>query len=242
MRFMNRSAIHPDRVNRISQIANFEPRDPGCCGILKLPQFAVAMLCLGLAGCASERIAEPLGNGYEQVAHPTRASLNAPETTRLSLEYRQPDGRIILVWPSLYGVNEVIKGDLVIFVGDLAYLHPDADDPRGSKPRLFAVRAPALPLDITDAVLQRWAKVSGKNVALAAQMLSLVIPAEKDGRLELHLVFAADEKDWPDAVVQADWNLVSEIMRDVKEKGAVHKDARWGTRYMEKEIQPDVEK
>ena len=75
---------------------------------------------------------------------------------------------------------------------------PDPDDPRGTKPRLFAVRSPALPLDITDAVLWRWSKASGKDFAKAVQLFSLVTPAEKDGRLELQLEFLTEEKDWPD--------------------------------------------
>ena len=34
--------------------------------------------------------------------------------------------------------------------------------------------------------------------------------------------------------VQLDWNQVSDIMREVKEKGTVHKDLRWGTPYLAK--------
>jgi hypothetical protein len=195
---------------------------------------SLAVLGLGLTGCATRRIADPLGGGYEQVAHPGRASRNAPETTRLSLEYRKADGKTILVWPSLYGVNEVIKGDLVVFVGDKAYVHPDSDDPRGSTPRLFAARSPDLPLDITDEVLWRWSKASGKDFTQAMQLFSLASPAEKNGRLELHLMFANDDTDWPDTVIQLDWNQVSDIMREVKEKGARHQDVRWHTPYIEK--------
>ena len=197
---------------------------------------ASAVLCLGLAGCASQRVVEPLSNGYEQVAHLTRTSLKAPENMRISLEYRQPGGKSILVWPSLYGVNEVIKGDLIIFVGDRAYRHPGSDDPRGSAPRLFAARAPGMPLDITDEILWRWSKASGKDFAQTVQQFSLASPVEKDGQLELHLVFVSYDRDWPDTVIQLDWNHVSEILREVQAKGMVHKDARWGTPYLEKEF------
>jgi hypothetical protein len=200
------------------------------------------VLCIGLAGCASERIVEPLGDGYEQVAHPTRASLNQPETMRIALEYQRPDGKSILVWPSLYGVNEVVKGNLVIFVGDRTYLHPDSDDPKGSTPRLFAAKAPDMPLDITDEILWRWAKDSGKEFTRTLQMVSLVAPAEKNGQLEFHLMFANDDKDWPDTVMPSDWSQVADIMREVKEKGAVHKDARWGTPYLAKEFHPEMQK
>jgi hypothetical protein len=197
--------------------------------------FLLAMLCLGLTGCSSPRPVAPLGNGYEEVPHPTRTSASEPGTTRISLQYRKPDGRTTLIWSSLYGVGEVIKGDMAIFVGDKAYVSPDPDDPRGIKPRLFAVRSPALPLDITDEVLWRWSKASGKDFTKAVQLFSMVTPAEKNGQLELHLEFWTEEKDWPDtSTLQLDWNQVSDIMRDVKEKGVLRKDPRWDTPYIEK--------
>ncbi len=195
---------------------------------------SLAMLCIGLAGCASPRIAKPLGNGFELVAHPTRATRNAPELTRISLEYRKPDAKPIVIWPVLYGVNEVVTGDLVVFVGDRAYVHPDSDDPRGSAPRLFAASGPGMPLDITDEILWRWSRTAGKNFAQASQLFSLASPAEKNGHLELQLMFANYDGNWPDAAVQLDWNQVADIMREVKEKGTVRTDPHWGTRYLAK--------
>jgi hypothetical protein len=198
---------------------------------------SLGMLCAVLAGCVSPHPVAPLGNGYEEVGHPTRASINQPEITRISLQYRRPDGRTIPIWPSLYGVGEVVKGDVAIFVGDKAYVQPDADNPRGTKPRLFAVKSPSLPLDITDGVLWRWSKATGKDFAKAGQLFSLVTPTEKNGQLELQLEFWTEEKDWPDKTkLQLDWNQVSDIMREVKEKGTVHKDLRWGTPYIGKEF------
>jgi hypothetical protein len=202
-----------------------EPRYLGCYGISKLPHFLLAMLCIGLAGCASQGTVAPLSNGYEEVAHPKQ----------VSFQYRAPDGKTTPIWPSLSGVSEVIKGDVAIFVGDKAYVSPDPDDPRGTKPRLFAVRAPGLPLDITGEVLWRWSKASGKDFAKAMEIFSLVSPEEKNGQLELQLEFWTQEKDWPDKTTfQLDWNQVSDIMRAVKEKGTVHNDLRWGTPYIEK--------
>jgi hypothetical protein len=197
---------------------------------------SLAMLCVGLAGCALHHpVVVPLGNGYEEVAHPTRASMSQPETMRISFQYRAPDGKTALIWPSLYGVGEVIKGDVAIFVGDKAYVSSDPDDRRGMKPRLFAVRSPAPPLDITDEILWRWSKASGKDFAKAGQLFSLVTPEEKNGQLELQLEFYTEERDWPDkATIQLGWNQVSDIMREVQVKGKVHKDLRWGTPYIEK--------
>jgi len=206
--------------------------------LIKIPaaHFSLAMLCVVLAGCVSHHpVVVPLANGYEEVAHPTRASMSQHETTRISFLYRAPNGKVTLIWPSLYGVGEVIKGDVAIFVGDKAYVSPDPDDPRGTKPRLFAVRSPALPLDITDEVLWRWSKASGKDFAKAVQLFSLVTPEVMNGQLGLQLEFWTEEKDWPDkSTVLLGWDQVSDIMREVKEKGVVHKDLRWGTPYIEK--------
>jgi hypothetical protein len=174
-----------------------------------------------------------LGGGYEEKDHPNRSSA-APADTRVSFQYRAPDGKITLIWPSLYGVGEVIKGDVAIFVGDKAYVQPDSDNPRGTKPRLFAVRSPALPLDITDEVLRQWSKKSGKDFMKALDCVNMVTPVEKDGQLDLKLEFWTEEKDWPDtSILQLDWNQVSDIMRAVKEKGVVRRDPRWGTPCLE---------
>jgi hypothetical protein len=198
--------------------------------------FSLAILCAGLAGCMTSNPATPLGGGYEEKGHPNRSSSD-PADTRVSLQYRAPDGKIIHIWPSLYGVGEVIKGDVAIFVGDKAYVEPDADIPRGTKPRLFAVRSPALPLDITDEVLWQWSKKSGKDFAKALDRFEMLTPAEKNGQFELQLEFWTEEKDWPDtSLLQLDWNQVFDIMREVKEHGVMRQDPRWNTPYIEKAL------
>jgi hypothetical protein len=173
-----------------------------------------------------------LSGGYEEVVHPGKSM--DPADARVSLGYRGPNGRSILIWPSLYGTDVVIKGDVAIFVGDKAYVSPDPDDPRGSKPRLFAVQAPGAPLDITDEVLWCWSKAAGKDFAKAMQLFTLATPVETNNHLELQLEFWMGGNGWPDnSTLQLDWSQVSEIMRTVKAKGTVHKDLRWGTPYIE---------
>ena len=93
-----------------------------------------------------------------------------------------------------------------------------------------------MPLDITDEILWRWSKASGKDFTQTLQQFSLASPTERNGRLELHLVFANYDRDWPDTVIQLDWSHVSDIIREVKERGTVHQDARWHTPYLEKEF------
>ena len=191
-----------------------------------------ALLGIVLAGCSTPPIVQPLSNGYVEVAHPQRSMISSADL-RVSFEYRIPDGKTIPIWPSLYGAAEVIHGDVAIFVGDQAYVSSDPDDPRGTRPRLFAVRGPGLPLDITDEVLWSWAKSSGKDFDKALQQFNQAIPTETNGRLQLQLEFCTGGNGWPDnAILQLDWNQVSDIMAAVKEKGTVRKDVRWGTPYI----------
>ena len=198
--------------------------------------FSLVILCAGLAGCMTPNPVVPLGGGYEEKGHANRSSSD-PANTRVSFQYRAPDDKITLIWPSLYGVGEVIKGDVAIFVGDKAYMSSDSDNPRGIKPRLFAVRSPALPLDITDEVIWQWSKKSGKDFAKALDRFEMLTPVEKNGQLELQLEFWTQEKDWPDtSTLQLDWNQVFDIMREVKEKGVMRQDPRWGTPYFERAL------
>jgi len=197
--------------------------------------FSLALFCASLAGCVSPHPVTSLSNGYEEVTYPARASAGQPETMRISFQYRAPDGKIASIWPSLSGVDEVIKGDMAIFVGDKAYISSNPEDPRGTVPRLFAVQAPALPLDITDEILWRWSRATGKNFEKTVQLFSMVTPEEKNGQLELQLEFWTQERDWPDTTtLRLSWNQLSEIMREVKAHGTMHKDLRWGTRYIAK--------
>ena len=194
-----------------------------------------ALLPLGLAGCQTHSTTTPVANGYEEVSHPHHALIDEPDPPRISFQYRTADGTVTRIWPSLYGVNEVVHGGLAIFVGDKAFIEPE----RVMRPRLFAVQSPGLPLDITDEVLWRWAKANGKDFGRTLNQFALVTPAEMNGRLELRLQFDAanqwfgEDNDWPDSsVLQLDWNQVAEIMRAVKAKGVVEKDLRWHTRYI----------
>jgi hypothetical protein len=197
-------------------------------------RLAIVLLCLGSAGCETHKIIAPLGNGYEEVTHSSRTTSDETDLTRISFQYRGSDGKTILIWPSLYGVKEVVKGDLAIFVGDVSYVEAGS---KGTWPRLFAVQSPALPLDITDEVLRRWSKTAGKDFRQTSNKFSLVTPVERNGRLELQLEFNTEGNDWPDnAVLQLDWNEVSDILRTVKAKGVLLKDLKQHTPFIEEKL------
>ncbi len=124
----------------------------------------LAFLCLGQTGCRTPQKTIHLSEGYEEVVHPRRALLigDEPPPDRISFQYLSPNGKLTRIWPSLYGVHEVIHGDLAVFVGDENF---SDDGAASTRPRLFAVRAPELPVDITHEVLLHWSKITGKDPA-----------------------------------------------------------------------------
>jgi len=196
----------------------------------------LALLVPGWFGCKTHSMVAPVSNGYEEVSHPKRnfTLFADPVAPRISFQHRGTDGTVTLIWPSLYGVNEVVKGDLAIFVGDRGYIEPD----HVTHPRLFAVKSPDLPLDITDEVLREWAAATSRNYNRAQDKFTLATPEEKNGRLELRLEFTpADEisgrGDWPEqSALLLDWNQVEGIMQAVKAKGTEKKDLRWNTPFI----------
>jgi hypothetical protein len=197
---------------------------------LSVKAFTLTLLVLGAAGCQTQKSIALVGNGYQEVTYTPRAVMGEPPLPRIAFEHRGANGKATLVWPALYCANDVIKGELAIFVGDKGYVE---DGDKVTHPRLFAVQPPELPLDITDEVLWRWAKSTGKNFGKTLNNFSLVTPEEDNGQLKLELEFFTDDKDWPDkSELQLDWNQVAEIMRAVKTKGVLEKDLRWQTPYI----------
>jgi len=193
---------------------------------------AVVLLCLCLTGCASRSV-EPLGSGYEEVTY-TRNSISEPSAHQIALQYRDANGKQTMVWPSLYGVKEVIKGDVAIFVGNIADEPPLADEPRGTMPRLFAVRGAGPPLDITKEVLWHWSQKPEKNFGETLEAATASVIDERGDVLEFNFAI------WPNtrATIPLSWNQISDIMREVKEKGVVKKDRVLGTSYIQEEFKP----
>jgi hypothetical protein len=198
-------------------------------------RLALALLCLGFAGCQSHKPTTPIGGGYQEVTHAEHSFLPDPKPSRTSLEYKEdPGGKAIIVWPSLYSLNEVVNDDLAVFVAEQAYI----DDGQPTlRPRLFAVKSPAPPLDITDEVLWRWSRANHRDLIKTFNRFNVAVPEEKNGGLEVHLEFWSGgyltDEQWPDTgELQLNWSEVSDIMNSVRKKGVAQKDLRWHTSYI----------
>ena len=185
------------------------------------------VLCASAFGCVSRDV-EPLMGGFEEVTY-THTSWE-PSQHRISLQYRS-NGKRVMIWPSLFGVRSVIKDDIAVFVGDEGYRQPP-HYVRATRPRLFAVRASGPPLDITEEVLWRWSQKSGEEFTNLVMTASIAYPQEKGNSIELYFARGINKS----FSVQCDWDQISDIMREVKEKGVVRKDQVWGAAYIEKEF------
>jgi hypothetical protein len=99
--------------------------------------------------------------------------------------------------------------------------------------RLFAVKGPELPLDITSELIGNWARESGKDVSKARTTASLIGGKRTDeGNLEFYVEFS--EGVGPGTNVPVNWNQISNMMHDVKSHGTEGKDRKFG-RYLTEE-------
>lgn len=199
--------------------------------------FAVALAALSLAatGCQTHTTVLPQSGGYEEVSHPHHTLIDEPPPPRISFQHRDANGKVTQIWPSLEAINDIVKGDLALFIAEKAFVEPE----RVTHPRIFAVRAPELPLDLTDEILWRWSKANNKNFGKTLDKIYSLGMDEKSDGLQVTLEFwtrnelASTREDWPDeGAVFLTWPQVDEIMRSVKTRGTVQKDIRWHTEYI----------
>ena len=187
----------------------------------------LAGLCLCITSCSKKsEQTQVLGNGYEEVTF-TTSGLGAPDAHQISLQYRGTDGKRIMIWPSLGGVQELIHNDIIIFSGQAAMSPPDSEEPQATDARLFAVRAPGLPVDITDEVLSRGTNQSEEGLKKLIEKARIVYPEEQNNGVVFYFA------DGPDAYFVVSNLRCYELSR---KKGAVCKDRVWGVDYIKKEF------
>jgi len=193
---------------------------------------------LWLTGCTTKSI-ESLGSGYEEVTYTQPRIFMEQDAHRFALQYRKPNGGKVLIWSSVPSGPD-ITNDIAVFVADTARESRDPNQPQAMMRRLFAVKSPEMPLDITDEVLWQWSMKTGIDFAEALKIASIVSLSEKGSQLEIRFAFW-NNNDWP-RLVTLDWNHIPDIMGEVRAKGFVRKDRIWGTSYIENEFKPEVQK
>ncbi len=192
---------------------------------------AAAALCFVLTGCGPSASVTPLGNDYDEVTY-TRTSFSEPESHQITLQRRKPGGGRKMIWA--YIDNPVINEDVAVFAARVDY-----------NPRLFAVKGLETPLDITDEVFWRWSIESGHDFADVFKAASIYDFTLKSKEGKLCFEFGIWTNGNSCAVpVNLSWPQVSDIMREVKEKGALQKTLVWGKsyEYLAKDFQSKVRK
>jgi hypothetical protein len=198
------------------------------------------VLCAGLTGCGTIPSYEDMGYGYVEATY-MRASSWAPTAMRTELLYKKGIWKVT-IWPHIY--NDIVTNNVAIFSAGKAYDPPYPGEPLATRWRLFVVKAPDLPLDITDEVVWRFAKqLTGKLAIISTRpdllnQINIGVVGNQTNGLE----FNAYLKDVGHEAVRVDLSQIPDIMHEVKEKGVVRKDRVWGTSYIEKEFKPEEQK
>jgi hypothetical protein len=180
----------------------------------------VALFCF--IGCSRNTTrTTPLGDGYEEVVY-VYPHFSEPESHTITLQFRNSEGKQVMVWPSLMSAT-VVRDGIAIFVANRTMETNKTDGIWPQTCRLFAVRAPEQPLDITDEVVGRWAQESGKDVVKYLEGPEPIEPQEKNGKIDTEFSFY----NFPGIVVSLSWEQLSKIMDEVKTNGIQAKDPKW---------------
>ena len=116
--------------------------------------------------------------------------------------------------------------DTAVFIGRL-------DSETGSRvTHLFTFQPPGPAIDITDQVFAIGVKEKG-TMSKTASISSL---SKLNDGVKIGVAFTG----WTDQDIKLTWSQIYDIMREVKEKGVVRKDLRWGTSYIEKKFKPET--
>ena len=185
-----------------------------------------------LTGCKPRVQVTDLGGGYEEVTY-VQHNISEPESHKITLQFRSAEGRLVMVWPSLMS-DEVVKDGVAVFVANRTVVAWKQDGFWPQGPRLFAVKAPEIPLDITKEVVGRWAKESGQDVVKALHDPSPIGPKEQDGKISIYFEFG----DLPAASISLNRDQLASIMREVQDNGVQHIDPQWNMNYIEKTFKP----
>src|ERR1017187_1681183 len=100
--------------------------------------FLLPIFCVSLTGCGTIPTYEELGNGYVEATY-TQSSISEPQSHQISIQYRNANGKRVMIWPSATG-GKIVKNEVVIFEADKAWKQPKPDERWPMKPRIFTDR------------------------------------------------------------------------------------------------------
>lgn len=191
---------------------------------------AISIICCFIAGCGNTATTKRLRDGYEEVTY-NHQNLSEPSSHYSSLRFHTSSGQIIMVWPLLRS-EVIVTNGLAVFVGMRAVNRSRLDGNWQTAPRLFAVKAPAPPLDITSEVLGRWALNSGHDLTMALNDTSPLTSKESSDGLSVYFGFNA--QNWPSTDIHLTLGELSDIMLQVSTTGERQKDPQLNAVYIDK--------
>ncbi len=191
----------------------------------------LATCYLLLSGCGTTSYVESLGDSYVEVRK-VQYSISEPGGAQTILEYRPQHGPRIVIWPSLRE-GPYVRDGKAVFLADYASSKRQPGERWPMVPRFFCVSAPDLPLDITDLVFRLGSKQSGQDLRELLRKGDASYIKETNNLIAFHFSVWRPP-DWPPMItVQTTWDQISDMMREVKAKGVIRKDLRYGTRYIQ---------
>ena len=155
------------------------------------------LLCLSLNGCGSISDYEPLGSGYIWVTH-TENSISEPSAHQFQLQYSPGKGEWwIKVWPDM-GEGVAVTNGVAVFGGEKGTEKPQHfGEYWPTESRVFVVKSPDMPMDITDEVLWRWSKQSNGDFARIQKTASLAYVKGTNNMVGFYFA-VADPPHYPD--------------------------------------------
>jgi hypothetical protein len=189
----------------------------------------VIVLSALLEGCSSKS-ATALGGGYEEIKIVHKSVLMEPSLIQQQLTHRDASGKRTLVWPWLRSDVFITNGSAV-FLGDRSTTWSANDKRWGQAPRLYVVKSPEPPVEITNEVLRRWARSTGKPEQEVVKSAGLIggemLP---NGSFDFYFEFNGGR--WPGTDIVLDWAQIIEIGKLVRKDGELHKDPELHSDYI----------
>ncbi|MGZ4971590.1 MAG: hypothetical protein ACXWDN_02435 [Limisphaerales bacterium] len=191
---------------------------------------ACILICAFIVGCGSKEEITQLRDGYEVCVRTKKSLLNEPESAKISLFWKDSLGKSVTVWPIVHS-RILIKEGTAVFAGDRTVGRSSLDGDFEMTLRLFVVKSPEPPIDITSEVVIRWATNISKDPKQAVTNANLIGMQEMSGQVQCHFEF--DGGIWPGEDVFLNWSQIQEITNAVKQKASKHKDEELKIFYLE---------
>lgn len=186
--------------------------------------------CLLPVGCGLPRTHTRIYDGGYRLVTTTGGYPH--EWSQSALEFMDPAGRSVRVWPWVEG-GPSVRGGIAVFPARVPYEFSEAR--WRTVDRIFAVTPPSPPVDLTNEILARWAQAAGREPSQVIRSAVLTPMHDTQEGFEInYTLFGSAELEH--ITVTLNWQDVPEFMEEVRRAGVVRKEPRWNARCIEREF------